>query len=468
LEKPQKEPALTEAVRHGGSGALASGRDFEFTLDRDRRITGISEAAAAWFGFTPDDLVGRDSREVWPPETRLLTEAIEGAFADGASSTFEQPSLAIPDRWLKLHVEPSRGGVRVRFEDITSRIGFGPGPAEIVLLDRTGVIVATNAAWRSGIVAFGLKLADTGVGARYVAVAKAVVPETDEIAFQNRLEELFSGRLQEFEATFSQDGAYRSERRQVRITPLQSGDATYFLAVHENIAERARILAALHETSDQLLHAQEKERERIAIELHDSVGQNQAAIILGLAQLRKRLGQDPAARTVLDDLSKLVQENIQNVRLLSYLMNASGVERTGLEVSVRRFVDGFGRRAGLGVTFKAQGPLDAIGAAAQHAVLRVVQEALSNVYRHARAKTVSVKLVSRTGLLTISVADDGRGLRLAPGARAADPPLGVGIAGMRARIEQLGGTLEIVGGVSGTSVTASVPLRSHIKRAVAD
>jgi signal transduction histidine kinase len=112
------------------------------------------------------------------------------------------------------------------------------------------------------------------------------------------------------------------------------------------------------------------------------------------------------------------------------------------------------------VIFKKQGPVDAISAAAQHAVFRVVQEALSNVYRHAHAKSVSVKLVIQSGELTIRVSDDGRGFPLASGARAAEGLLGVGIAGMRARVEQLGGRLEIAPGVSGTSVTASVPSRS--------
>ncbi|HEY1447051.1 MAG TPA: PAS domain-containing protein [Caulobacteraceae bacterium] len=449
-----------DARAANGSGASASGRDLEFTLDRNWRITSISKGAAAWSGFAPEDLVGRSSREVWPPEPRALTEAIEAAFAGGASSTVEHPSLAIPGRWVKVDVDPSKDGARLRFEDITSRASFGPGPAEIALLDRNGVIVAVNAAWRAGVVGFGLKLADDGVGSRYAAVAKSVAPKTDEVAFQNRLEELFSGRLQEFEATFTQDEAGLSQRRQVRITPLQSGDATYFMAVHENLTERARILAALHETSGQLLHAQEKERERIAIELHDTLGQNQAAMVLGLVRLRKRLGQHPAAQAILDDMSRLVEDNVQHTRVLSYLMNASGGQRVGLEASLRRLVDGFGRRAGLEMTFSKRGPVDAISAAAQHAVFRVVQEALSNVYRHARAEKVSVKLVSRTSVLTVYVADDGRGFQLAPGVRPAEPALGVGIAGMRSRIEQLGGTLEIVAGVSGTSVTASVPLRS--------
>ncbi|HEY1427012.1 MAG TPA: PAS domain-containing protein [Caulobacteraceae bacterium] len=438
----------------------ASGLDFEFTLDRDWRITSISEAAAAWSGSTPDDLIGRSSREVWPPEPRSLTEAIEAAFAGGPGAPVEQPSLAIPGRWVRVDVEPSNGGARIRFEDITSRIGLGPGPAEVILVDRNGVIVAVNAAWRAGIVALGLKLADADVGARYATVAKAIAPRTDEVAFRSRLEELFAGRIQEFEATFSQDGSHRSERRQVRITPLRSGDATYFLAVHEDLAERARILGGLHRSADRPLPAEEKERERIASELHETVGQNYAAMKLGLARLRKSLDRRPAARSVLDDMSRLVEENVHHARVLSYLTDASGRRRVGLQASVRRLVQRFGRQADLAATFVAEGPLDAVSAAAQHAMFRVAQEALSNVYRHARATSVSVTLVSRRGALTLRVADDGRGLRRARLVRGAPPAFQLGIAAMRARVEQLGGTLTVVGGRSGTKVRASIPLRA--------
>src|SRR5215472_9463862 len=81
---------------------------------------------------------------------------------------------------------------------------FGLGPAEVVLLDRRGVIVAANGAWRAGIGALGLSQAEAGVGARYAEVAKVVVLKTDEIDFQNRLNRLFFGRSPMFEATFSQ------------------------------------------------------------------------------------------------------------------------------------------------------------------------------------------------------------------------------------------------------------------------
>jgi hypothetical protein len=93
----------------------------------------------------------------------------------------------------------------------------------------------------------------------YADVCKAALPELDKEAFQKRLDSLLSGRATIFEATYSLKTPRGRERRQVHITPLQEKGATRFVAIHEDLTERARILATLDETSDQLLHAQEQE-----------------------------------------------------------------------------------------------------------------------------------------------------------------------------------------------------------------
>ena len=459
----QVQGAETLAALSGGRVQdKTSDDDLEFTLDRDWRISGITKSAAAWAGSTVADLLGRDGHQINPAATKLLAGPVEAALLRGASSTLEQPSTHVPGRWVRVEVDPLPGGARVRFEDITSQIGAddeetGDEQAEVVLLSPDGVIVSANAAWRAGIVALGLELADFGVGASYVDVAKAVVPTTDKALFSERLGALLSGLTSRLEATFSQSTTNGEKRRQVQIAPIQVGEATYFLAIHEDLTERAKVLAALHETSDQLLSAQEKERQRIAIELHDSTSQHLAALTLGLAKLRKRVGQDDGAQVLIDDVSELTRRALHETRVLSYLMNASGEDREGLEVAVHRFVRGFGRRAGLDATVETVGPVNSVGAAAQHAVFRVIQEALSNVHRHAQANKVSVRLVSQAGVLTARISDDGKGFQLGP---VSEAPLGVGIIGMRTRIEQLGGTLEIDGGAGGTVVAATIPLRT--------
>jgi signal transduction histidine kinase len=428
----------------------------------------MTPEAAAWCGGTVAEFIGVDSRE-WPTPPPF-DEAIKVALTKGAASTVEYESLVAPGRWVEVDIEPFKRGARVRIRDVTAHVlakqslapadvlGLGGGPVEIALLDRRGVIVATNAAWRAGIATLGLNQAAAGVGARYARVAKAIAPSTDEVTLQNRLEELFCGRVSAFEATFSQKTAEGSTPRQVRMAPLQMGRGTYFVAMHEDLTERARVLAALHETSDQLLHAQEKERQRIAIELHDSTSQRMAGLALSLGSLRRRI-DDPAVRALLDEMDLQVREAAQETRVLAYLLNASGREREGLEASARRFAEGFGRRTGLETAFEAKGPVDAIDAGGRHAVFRVIQEALTNVYRHAGATKVKVSLASRDGSLVLRVADDGRGLPCAASEGPDETPLGVGIPGMRSRIEQLGGTLDIRSDAGGAVVTATLPLR---------
>jgi two-component system, NarL family, sensor kinase len=451
----------------------ASSGDFEFIIDRDWRVMRISSDAAAWFSSTPAELIGVDTRERWPPPPPLA-EAVEAALASGATSTVRYASLTVPGRWVEVDVEPRDGGARIRFRDITAQVlaeqslkapddlGYpsrGDAPAEIVLLDAGGRIVSANAAWRASLAAHAIKLADDGVGARYADVCEAAVGEAfDEVGFETRLNELVFGRSTHFEATYSLEAPHGLELRQVQIAPLHVGGATYFVAIHENLTQRARVLAELRETSGQLLHAQEDERRRIAVELHDSTSQHLVGMIFALRQLRRRAGKDREATALIDEMAKLAQQAIHETQMLSYLMNASDREQEGLETSARRFVEGFGRRTGLKVTFDAKGPVDAVSAAAQHAAFRVIQEALTNAYRHARGTEVAVSLVNLAGLLTLRIADDGQGIRRATGGTADEAPLGVGIPGMRARIEQLGGTLGIDSFGGGTVVTAMVPV----------
>ena len=233
-------------------------------------------------------------------------------------------------------------------------------------------------------------------------------------------------------------------------------------AAVERLAARAdRAESALHETSDQLLHAQEAERQRIAIELHDSMSQHLAGLMLGLGQLRRRARQDPAVQVLIDEMASLTQQAVRETRVLSYLMNGSARDSEGLEASSRRLAEGFGRRTGLKITFEARGHLELVDAAMRHAIFRVIQEALTNVYRHAGATEVEVSLVTGEGQLAAQISDNGRGIPVASG--GAEAPLGVGIPGMRARVEQLGGALRIASDATGTVVAATLPIRSPLQ-----
>jgi signal transduction histidine kinase len=221
--------------------------------------------------------------------------------------------------------------------------------------------------------------------------------------------------------------------------------------------ELARARRELGRISEQLLHVQEDERQRIAIELHDSTCQHLAVLSLGLARL-KGLTRGARRKEILEEMSLSLAEASKETRILSYLMKPNGLSREGLVATAGRFAEGFSRRTGLAVCFRVDGPVDAAAADVQHAAFRIVQEALANVHRHAEATSVDVELCLRDATLTVLVADNGLGFRHGHGGTSDDVSLGVGIWGMRVRVEQLGGQLEIGNREIGARVLATLPI----------
>jgi signal transduction histidine kinase len=241
------------------------------------------------------------------------------------------------------------------------------------------------------------------------------------------------------------------DQRRVRVTPIRLGRRTHLLAFPDDLEAPADSPAA-----ERMLFAQEEERHRIAIELHDSTSQHLVAVSLGLARLRRFVRATRAERRVLEDMSRSLHDAIQEIRTFTYLMNPPQLERDGLEATVRRFVAGFEARAGLATSLAIAGAPDASSMAAQHTLFRVLQEALTNIYRHANATHVAVSLVRRGGWITLTVGDDAS----APDAGGDQPgraPVGVGIAGMHAPVVQLGGSLRVLHSPGGDQVVARLP-----------
>lgn len=244
-------------------------------------------------------------------------------------------------------------------------------------------------------------------------------------------------------------------QRRVRVTPIRLGRRTHLMAFPDDLDAPPQS-PANSPAAERLLFAQEEERHRIAIELHNSTSQHLVAVSLGLARLRRFVRATRAERRVLEDMSRSLHDAIQEIRTFTYLMNPPQLERDGLEATVRRFVAGFEARAGLAASLAIAGAPDASSVAVQHTLFRVLQEALTNIYRHANATRVAVSLVRRAGWITLTVADDAS----APDAGGDQPgraPVGVGIAGMHAPVVQLGGSLRVLHSPGGDQVVARLP-----------
>ncbi|WP_460666786.1 sensor histidine kinase, partial [Kribbella swartbergensis] len=178
---------------------------------------------------------------------------------------------------------------------------------------------------------------------------------------------------------------------------------------------------------------------------------------LGLAGLEPEVRHSPNGRKVLAEVERLQSEALRELRIFTYLLHPPNLAKDGLQATLRDFAEGFAGRTGLVARIRIPEEVDDLSPELQRAILRVVQEALTNVHRHAGASRVSVDARIRSGRLVVRIRDNGHGMtdRDQP---AGPVRLGVGIAGMRARLEQFGGNLRIRSGPGGTSVIAVVPV----------
>ena len=467
IDKVKRAGEEVAALNAQLTSVLGGISDCYYTLDRDWRITSINPQAQAWFG--PAFVTRMLGADIRPDLKSDLFEGMTRAFETGEPFHLERESSYHAGRWIEFHVYPSADGAGIFFRDITERrqahaeaeeaTGLLQGSldamtAQIALLDETGAIVAVNEAWREAAATVGL--AGKSIGAPYLDFCRRMAPELDEAKVARGLRSLLSERRRTFGMAYVLNTPEGVRWRRLRIDRFQHGHALRLIVMQEDVTEVARAQAALRETSERLLTIQDEERQRIAVELHDSTSQHLVALGLGVTRLRRTL--DGAAEPVLDDMSGSIAEALKEIRVLSYLLNPPNLERDGLEVTARRFVTGFGARTGLHTLFRSEGELASVDPVVQRAVFRIMQEALSNVHRHAAAAGAEVDLAVRGGHVALRIADDGRGIGPLDLGTEAGAQLGVGIPGMRTRVAQLGGVLNIAGDEAGTVVEATLPL----------
>lgn len=234
------------------------------------------------------------------------------------------------------------------------------------------------------------------------------------------------------------------------LVPVRGGDGSVevLLGSCRDITEALEAQRELAEGAERLLEVQEEERRRIAQELHDSTSQHLVAVSFGLSALRR--GRANAG--TLADMTNELDQALREVRTLSYLLHPPTLAKEGLRKTLRGFVRGFALRTGLSITVSVRGAVDSLPAPAQRALFRVTQEAIANAQRHSSARRISVDLRrGRTGV-RLTITDDG-GQPAAP--RNTQP--GVGIPGMEARIQRLGGSFSFGASASGARVSAFMP-----------
>jgi PAS domain S-box-containing protein len=260
------------------------------------------------------------------------------------------------------------------------------------------------------------------------------------------------------------------------LAKLKLEEGTVFTAIVRDITERVRTqeelhdsheelelrvrerTAALRELSARMVHLQDEERRRIARELHDGTTQALIALNMDLAAIGKLLrNAESRVQQKLIESRELVNQCINEIRTVSYLLHPPLLDELGLDSAMRNYVEGFSRRSGIEVNLELP-DLGSLSRDTELAIFRVVQESLTNIHRHSGSQTASILLGRHNGDVTLEIADQGCGIapEILQGKNGCASP-GVGISGMRERARQLGGRCEIASTGAGTRIRVVLP-----------
>ncbi len=232
--------------------------------------------------------------------------------------------------------------------------------------------------------------------------------------------------------------------------------------VGERTSELDRVQERLRMLSARLLQMQDDERRRIARELHDTAGQILVALNLTLVPVEEELQKNNSelAKPVTGSL-RLIEELSRDLRTMSHLLHPPLLDEAGLHSALRWYVEGFAERSKIGVDLRLDPRVGRLPAEFETAIFRIVQECLTNIHRHSGSNSASITITRESRKVTLEIRDQGKGMPMPVRA-------GVGIQGMRERVRQLGGRLEIESGSGGTRVTAIFPAHAASSKVPAE
>jgi PAS domain S-box-containing protein len=241
--------------------------------------------------------------------------------------------------------------------------------------------------------------------------------------------------------------------------PGEGGGLTQIGVIAVDVTARRNAEEALRKLSGRLLGIQDQERRRIARELHDSLGQYLAGLKIAI----DLLGNSPSSeknKELLAECRDILEKSITETRTLSHLLHPPLLDEAGFSSAASWFVSGFSQRSGIPVSLDLPPDMPRLSEAVEIALFRVLQESLTNVHRHSQAASAEIKVENDAEQITIEVMDHGHGMpdRVLQQLNGDGIKLGVGLAGMRERVHELGGNFEVTSDHGGTVIRASVPL----------
>src|SRR5665213_3594407 len=246
----------------------------------------------------------------------------------------------------------------------------------------------------------------------------------------------------------------------VPVNPeLLRARVSVFADLHRKTNQLELLNKELRNLSSNLIATQDDERRRIARELHDSLGQELSAAKMMVDKMIS-LNRSKESTKEATEISNLIDHAIQQVRSISYLLHPPLLDEIGLQSALQFYLEGFTKRSGIEVFLEVKPTsFPRLALEMETAIFRIIQEAVTNVFRHSGAREAWVTLIREDDLITGTVRDNGKGI--AEGIMEGKPDrVGVGIGGMRQRVKEFGGELRIANAGPGTIVQVSVPIES--------
>jgi signal transduction histidine kinase len=373
--------------------------------------------------------------------------------------------------------ERKRAEEAVRVSEEHYRILFDLGPVAVYSCDVSGVIREFN---KRAAELWGRTPAQGDTDERFCGSFKLFRPDGSFMPHeQSPMAEVVSGTISEArdaEVLIERPGGSRVTVI-VNIRPLknQRGEIMGAINCFYDISRRKQAEEALQQAHDELelqverrtaslrrlsshlLNIQDDERRRIARDLHDSAGQYLAALKMNLAQLDQ---PDLAkAKPVLEESNQLLDRCLAEIRTISYLLHPPMLDESGLPAAAMWYAEGFAKRSGIQANLEISPRLERLPRDVEMVLFRALQESLTNVHRHSQSPQVDVRIEAEDGQVALVVRDYGRGFgpeQLETFRGGSD--LGVGLAGMRERVNDLDGILEVRSEKPGTSVRVTLPI----------
>lgn len=327
-------------------------------------------------------------------------------------------------------------------------------PEQIALLDAEWQILAINRAWVKTAALYGYSALKPGTSYFGFLRDKAAVGHNAAKLVVEGILEMMQGGADCFNLSYAGSDQWEGHTFHLRLNQIEISNCKFFTVTRYDVTELMQLRRLREGYSFSVMESQAAERRKIAREIHDSTAQLLVGVGLTLAQLKRTRRSNRTMEIVLE-MEQLLAEAQREIRSISYLTHPPHLGDLGLADALRKLMDGYARRTGLKIHL-AMVPEQGIGRqVVEAAIYRVVQEALSNIHRHAKATEVQVGIYVRPTTVHAVITDNGVGI-------AEDAPLGVGIPGMRTRLRELGGRLRVRVANPGTVVTASIPLEPSI------